>query len=86
MLYKKFEFTEEMASVLKSGYMRFPVVDGDKKRITKAIGSYLIEEEKKLISKVRELYKAKAKISYTVWKYCLSCPIGVAQHFKDTVS
>lgn len=40
--------------------------------------SSLKEEEKKLISRVRDMYKEKIKVDCTACKYCLPCPVGVA--------
>ncbi len=42
------------------------------------ISGSLTDDDKKLIYKVRDLYKEKIQVNCTFCKYCLPCPVGVA--------
>lgn len=37
----------------------------------------LSEEEKRLISRVREVYRSKTRVNCTGCQYCVSCPAGI---------
>lgn len=64
-------------SVVLSGMSDLVHVESNIEFAKKGLPNSLTEEEKKLISRVKEIYRAKTRVYCTGCHYCMPCPSGV---------
>lgn len=71
-------------SVVLSGMSDLMQVENNIKLAAEGFTHSLTEEEKKLISKVKEIYRSKTRVNCTGCQYCMPCPSGVniPENFK----
>jgi predicted aldo/keto reductase-like oxidoreductase len=64
-------------SVVLSGMSAMEQVKSNLEIAEKGFPDSLTEEERKLISKAREIYRSKTRVYCTGCRYCMPCPSGV---------
>ncbi|HOQ66642.1 MAG TPA: aldo/keto reductase [Methanosarcina thermophila] len=64
-------------SVVLSGMSDLAQIESNIKFAADGFPNSLTEEEKKLISKVKEIYRSKTRVNCTGCRYCMPCPSGV---------
>lgn len=71
-------------SVVLSGMSDMEQVKENIKLAEKSLPNFLTEEDKKLISRVKEIYRSKTRVYLTGCHYCMPCPSGVniPENFK----
>lgn len=71
-------------SIVLSGMSDLAQVESNVKLAADGFPNSLTEEERKLISKVKEIYRSKTRVNCTGCQYCMPCPSGVniPENFK----